>query len=968
MTLLDNVRMRPKLIGLFLAVGLIPLVLVGWFASSRSSGAMMDNAFNQLKAVREIKKVQIEKFFAERKGDMKVLVEIVGTLRTEAYRKLGAVQAAKKGHLVDYIATLKGQLAILRDDPWMAEGLEGFAKAFAANGRKIGSPEWNELAGRYDARAKDVMEDNGWYDLFLISPEGDIVYSVTREPDLGQNLVRGDLAGTTFGQALKALQAGEKGMIAVGDIAPYAPSKGAPAGFMVAAIPGGAGGGARGYVALQIPLKKINDVMSIRVGMGETGESYLVGQDGIMRSDSFLDPKGHSVEAAFKNGTKVDTEATRGALAGNEGQKVILDYNHNPVLSAWSAVELGNGLRWAMISEIDVAEAFSPKDDAKNEFFKKYQEAYGYYDLFLINPDGYVFYSATREADFQSNMVNGKYADSNLGGLVRKVIASKSYGVADFAPYAPSNGAPAAFVADAVVNAGNVELVVALQLSLEAINGIMQQREGMGETGETYLVGPDKRMRSDSYLDKEGHSVAASFAGDVAKNGVDTEGSREALAGGSDARVIQDYNGNPVLSAYTPVNLGDVTWGLLAEIDLAEVRKPIEALIAGVGVFALAAAAVVLFLALAIAASLTAPISTCLGHIERMAGGDLDISCALDRRDEMGDLSKGLGRTVAKLQEVMRDITSASRQVSAGSNELSETAQQLSQGSTEQAASVEETSSAMEEMGSGIQQNTDNARTTETMASEAAREAQEGGEAVNEAVGAMKEIAQKIGIVSEIARQTNLLALNAAIEAARAGEHGKGFAVVAAEVRKLAERSQLAAGEIGQLSASSVQVAERAGMTISQLVPKIEKTAELVKEIAAASEEQNSGVSQINQAIQQLDQVIQSNAGASEEMAATAEELSSQADLLQSTVSFFKLADGGPVQSGRTREVAGPRKKSQAINTVVATGRGRPAARPPARIAQAARATASGEGIELKLSPPSGNSGGGAADDEFERF
>ncbi|WP_235264124.1 methyl-accepting chemotaxis protein, partial [Geoalkalibacter ferrihydriticus] len=206
-----------------------------------------------------------------------------------------------------------------------------------------------------------------------------------------------------------------------------------------------------------------------------------------------------------------------------------------------------------------------------------------------------------------------------------------------------------------------------------------------------------------------------------------------------------------------------------------------------------------------------------------------------------------------------------------------------------QAAAAEEASSSMEQMAANIRQNADNAMQTEKIAAKSAQDARQGGEAVGKTVTAMKQIADKISIVEEIARQTNLLALNAAIEAARAGEHGKGFAVVAAEVRKLAERSQTAAAEISDLSGSSVEIAEQAGKMLTQMVPDIQKTAELVQEIAAASKEQDAGAEQVNKAIQQLDQVIQQNASASEEMASTSEELSSQAEQLQQAIAYFKV-------------------------------------------------------------------------------
>ncbi|MBF0624937.1 MAG: CZB domain-containing protein [Magnetococcales bacterium] len=293
-------------------------------------------------------------------------------------------------------------------------------------------------------------------------------------------------------------------------------------------------------------------------------------------------------------------------------------------------------------------------------------------------------------------------------------------------------------------------------------------------------------------------------------------------------------------------------------------------------------------LALLIARSITRPVLAAMGFAERISEGDLTQTLDMRQQDEVGRLVAALNAMANKLREVVGAVTQASDNVAAGSNELSDSSQGLAQGSTQQAASIEETSAAMEEMVSGIQQNADNAQATEKIALQASRDAEEGGKAVADAVRAMREIAERISIIEEIARQTNLLALNAAIEAARAGEHGKGFAVVAAEVRKLAERSQSAAGEIGHLSASSVAVAERTESIIRNLVPDIQKTAGLVQEIAASSQEQNQGASQINQAIQQLDQVIQQNAAVSEEMSATAEELSGQAQRLTEAIRFFR--------------------------------------------------------------------------------
>ncbi len=291
-----------------------------------------------------------------------------------------------------------------------------------------------------------------------------------------------------------------------------------------------------------------------------------------------------------------------------------------------------------------------------------------------------------------------------------------------------------------------------------------------------------------------------------------------------------------------------------------------------------------------------------------LANGNLTVK--VEERSAQDKLMQALARMVAGLSEVVSGIQGAALQVTSGSQEMSSSAQQLSQGATEQSASIEEVSSAMEEMAANIKQNSDNAQQTEKIALKAAEDAKEGGNAVGETVNAMKEIASKISIIEEIARQTNLLALNAAIEAARAGEHGKGFAVVASEVRKLAERSQTAAGEINNLSASSVEVAERAGEMLERIVPDIQKTADLVQEINAASNEQRAGANQINLAIQQLDQVIQQNAAASEEMASTTEELLSQAEQMQSNIGFFKIGDSGGSFSVTTQAHSAHQRKT----------------------------------------------------------
>lgn len=300
-----------------------------------------------------------------------------------------------------------------------------------------------------------------------------------------------------------------------------------------------------------------------------------------------------------------------------------------------------------------------------------------------------------------------------------------------------------------------------------------------------------------------------------------------------------------------------------------------------------------------------------IAHVARqVAAGDLTVD--LDADGATGDGEGVLGAMkdmTRKLRQVIAEVRSGADSLASAASQVSATSQAMSQGTSEQASSVEETASSLEEMSASIGQNAGSARQTEQMALKGVRDADESGKAVKETGDAMAAIVQRTAIIEEIAYQTNLLALNAAIEAARAGDHGKGFAVVASEVRKLAERAQRAAKEIGVQAGASVQVAARSGALLGELVPSIRKTAELVREVATASREQSDGVAQINKAMTQVDQVTQRNASAAEELSSTAEELSAQAESLQAIMSFFHVDSEGlrrPAAAQRLAQPAAP--------------------------------------------------------------
>lgn len=294
---------------------------------------------------------------------------------------------------------------------------------------------------------------------------------------------------------------------------------------------------------------------------------------------------------------------------------------------------------------------------------------------------------------------------------------------------------------------------------------------------------------------------------------------------------------------------------------------------------------------LGVSRSILKPLNTMLSATDDLHRGEGDLTYRLPDfgSDELGQTARSINGFIEKIQNVLLEVSQGVENLSSASSQLTATAETLSQSASEQAASVEETSASLEEMGSSINQNAENAAATKDISRKAASEANEGGKSVSETAIAMKDVAEKVGLIEDIAYKTNLLALNAAIEAARAGEAGKGFAVVADEVRKLAERSQSAAQDITEMTTNSVKVAERAGELLQHIVPAIEKTASLVDEISAASNEQREGVGQVTTSVSQLDKVAQSNAASSEELSATAEAVNVDAQKLKKSVGFFKL-------------------------------------------------------------------------------
>jgi methyl-accepting chemotaxis protein len=996
-------KFRNKLLVSFVLLALIPLVMLGLISYFATLNALENKAFSELESIRTLKANEIQLYFDNLRANMSELAETVTILNQEAFQNFSTINELKRAGLQRIFKQWEDDILDVSSNAGIVTGMRDLAAGFKDLGSTqarllyLGKTTLGNAGDGSDYSAAHAQQQNffldytnihGYRDAFLIDLDGNIVYSTQKGDSFGNNLAEAPYQDSSLAELYRQLRDAPAGQTYIADILLFEGEWG-----MFIGAPIYNRDTRVGTLAFRLSFDEINEIVQARQGLGDTAESYLVGQYRNFRS--------YRSDRVVKSGQigeyRISDYSVQNALLGRSGQEFKVGSTGVFELSNYDPLEIPN-LNWGIISTAALAEVVAPDLAGTSEdFYTQLVRQAGYADLYLIDPQGFIFYSVNQGPEFQTNILTGPYKESVLAEEVAETLEEKRFHLSDFKPYPPAQDAISAFAIQPVLTAeGEVPVLVAIRILPDQLNAITQRHASRNETEETYLVGPDNLFRNDSrFLEQLG--VNSTILNTDFR--VDTVAASNALAGETNTGIINNYQGISVLSAWQPLAIQapsqadpeGITWALVAEIDEAEVTQPVVRLGFILGGLALAAIMVVVLFAFVLSGTLVKQIDNIRSLFGAIETGNLEARAEVLTNDELGEMTGNLNDMlddlssliqtreerdhiqtsirrlleevstvaegdltveaevtaditgaiadsfnymIAQLRRIISNVQDTTLQVSASANEIQTTAEHLSHGSETQSSQIINTSTALDDMAISIQQVSENATLSATIAEQALLNAKKGTVVVQNTIEGMNrlrhqvqetarrmarlgESSQQIGdivrLINDIADRTSLLALNASIEAALAGEAGQGFAVVAEEVDRLAERSTKATQQIAGLvkaiqnetaevvaametstndAAIGSELADQAGQALAEIEHVSTQLAQLIQTISHASKQQARGSEAIARSMNEIAEITHQTAAGTKQAAISIHNLASLADDLRASVSAFKLPNG----------------------------------------------------------------------------